>query len=309
MASQEFPSTVVAGPPMLTPWTNVEPAPNVESAPERVVHRRSVTVSGSGSSGVTSTEAVAELAPNFAVTVTVALFETFDAVTGNFTVAAPLGIVTKLGTVSAVLLDETLRDPPPVPTLRSVAVHVETPPGTSEPGEHCRLEILDRELSTRLSTPLITESEARVPSGAAPNAMLIGSDTLLPVLDAATVTLRVATTPLRIVLVFMPVAKQTIDPLRGLHESVFPAPVRAGPAAALSERILPGAYDIVHCNPAGALPETLFKDKSKETDPPGVAEPDARLNVLSLRAEMVTRRAIDKNVPYLASLTLRRSGL
>jgi hypothetical protein len=60
---------------------------------------------------------------------------------------------------------------------------------------------------------------------------------MLEVADAATVTVTTATTPLAIVLPFMPLAIHVEEPLVVLQVIAFPAAVEAAPLAILTEVI------------------------------------------------------------------------
>jgi len=85
-----------------------------------------------------------------------------------------------------------------------------------------------------------------------------------------------ATTPLLMVLPVMPVARQVRDPPPEMQLSASPAAVSAGPATALREVMSAGAYEMVHCKPAGAL-AAAFKERFSERVPPLTADPEARL--------------------------------
>lgn len=114
-----------------------------------------------------------------------------------------------------------------------------------------------------------------VPSGKAPITLLIGIESRLLPLVGERVAVTTATTPLLIVLAFMPVAKQVRDPVPELQLSVLLVP-SASPATAVRELMSLGAYASVHCKPAGAL-VAAFKERFSERAPPFTADPEAKL--------------------------------
>ena len=124
--------------------------------------------------------------------------------------------------------------------------------------------------------PPVPEMLASPPSGRTPITLLIGIESRLLLLVAATVAVTTATTPLPMVLASMPVARQVRDPVLELQFSVLLAPVNAAPATAVRELISLGAYESVHCKPAGAL-VAAFKERFSDTEPPLTADPEARL--------------------------------
>jgi hypothetical protein len=101
----------------------------------------------------------------------------------------------------------------------------------------------------------------------------MGTEAVL-VLEAS-VTVATATTPPAIWLEFIPLARHIAVPLPLWQEIVFPAAVRADPAETLIEATSPAAYEKVHCK-ADADVDAL-RLKFNGTEPPGAAEPEARL--------------------------------
>jgi hypothetical protein len=106
-----------------------------------------------------------------------------------------------------------------------------------------------------------------------PNTLFI--EIAAPVLAGASVAFTTATTPVLMPVLFIPLATQVMEPVAELQLSVLPAEVSAGPAAAL-RALMPAGYDSVHSRPAGALPPP-FSDRFRETEPPGAADPEAKL--------------------------------
>ncbi len=91
----------------------------------------------------------------------------------------------------------------------------------------------------------------------------------------ARVTVALATTPLAMVVAFMPDAIHVTDAAPGLQLMVFPAVVKTGPAAKLMEVTSRDGNVIVHCTAATAVEDA--KDRSNDTDPPWTVEPEAKL--------------------------------
>jgi hypothetical protein len=73
-----------------------------------------------------------------------------------------------------------------------------------------------------------------MPAAETPITPLTGIDTVELVVVAERPIVIVATTPLAIVLAFMPFARHCIDPAAGLQLSVLPVPVRADPPVTLT---------------------------------------------------------------------------
>jgi hypothetical protein len=105
--------------------------------------------------------------------------------------------------------------------------------------------------------------------------LLVAIESALLLVPAAIVAVTTATTPLLMVLEFMPVARQFTNPAPETQVSVSLTAVSAGPATILKEVMSLDGYASVHCRPAGAAPETL-KERFKEMDPPLTADPEAR---------------------------------
>lgn len=124
--------------------------------------------------------------------------------------------------------------------------------------------------------PPVPETLSEVPLAKAPIVLLIGIESRLLLLVGESVAVTTATTPLPIVLAFMPLARQITDPVPALQLIVLPAPVRAGPAVVLREMMSLGEYESVHCKPAGAL-LAAFKDRFSDRALPLSAEPEAKL--------------------------------
>ena len=94
----------------------------------------------------------------------------------------------------------------------------------------------------------------------------------------ANVAVTTATTPLPMALAFMPEPKQVTDPAPLEQSRLLPAAVRAAPAEIVTEVIFVCGYESVHCKPAGA--DEALRERFKETEPPGTAEPELKLREL-----------------------------
>ncbi len=198
-------------------------------------------------------------------------------VTVKFTVVAPAATVTDPGTVSAALVPDRLTSAPPVGAAAdSVTVHVDVDVEPKLVGAHCRLETVGRELCVTVIAPPVPETLLRLPSDKTPITLLNGKESRLLLLVEEVVAETTATTPLAMMLVFMPVARQVSDPLAELQFSVLPAAVNTGPATTLSEVMSPIGYESVHCRPAGAL-VAMFNERFSEMAFPRTTAPEAKL--------------------------------
>jgi hypothetical protein len=124
-----------------------------------------------------------------------------------------------------------------------------------------------------VTTPPVPEVAAEVPSER--EAMVpeteIGID---PVLVAeARVTVTTARTPLATALLFIPVARQIICPVRAVQLRTLPAAVAAAPGAALMA-VTSGVKARVHWRAAGEVPVAL-RFRFRLTVPPMVVLPEA----------------------------------
>jgi hypothetical protein len=151
-------------------------------------------------------------------------------------VALPALTVTEAGTVNkAVALSERLTTVPPVGAARdSVTVQLDVAPADRVVGVHESAETVGR---TLIVPPAVPTMSASVPSGKAPNTLLMVRVSRVLVLAGDRVAVTTATTPLPTAVAFMPDATQVTVPLPGLQFSVFPAAVSAEPTVALSEVI------------------------------------------------------------------------
>jgi hypothetical protein len=105
--------------------------------------------------------------------------------------------------------------------------------------------------------------------------LVSGRESELLLVPNAIVAVTTATTPLLMVLVFVPLATQVADPLLAAQFSVSPAAVSADPATMLREVTSVGGYERVHCTPDGALPLAAVKERFNEIDPPLTTDPEA----------------------------------
>jgi hypothetical protein len=207
----------------------------------------------------------------------------------NVAVVADAATVTDAGTVSAALFDDrATADPPDGAAPLRVTVQVEVAPDVNVPGLHCTPET-PIDWATVIAAPVpVNDSAFPVGSVALKLPIPIGTD---PLGAADRVTVSVATTPFGIVAAFMPDPRQMIEPVPLMQVRDFPAPVSAGPAATLAETIFAGEYEKAHSRPEGWL--DALRDKFRDTDPPAVPEPEARVReALCPKAAAVAMKAI-----------------
>ncbi len=140
--------------------------------------------------------------------------------------------------IELVLVRVTLAPPAGAAAL-NVTVQVEFAPELRLAGEHCKPDTVGRAVWTAI-VPLVPETGNPVPS--ARDAIRLpsvrGNDGPLP---ADSVTVTTATTPLLIAFAFIPEATHIAEPLAMLQLKVFPAAVKAGPAAKLTAVTFAGA--------------------------------------------------------------------
>jgi hypothetical protein len=263
--------SVTLAPPEAAAWDRVtvqlEVPPEVTEVGEHC-KAEGVTVAV----GVIVSDAAAEVPLSDAVTVADWFDVTVPAVAAKLAVVELVATVTDDGTVSAELLEERATAAPPVGAAAEiVTVHVELAPDVRLVVVHWSAEIVGGALL--LMVPPLPGSIKSVPSPKVPITLLI--ETAPPVLLEARVAVTTATTPLLMLAVLMPLATQVRDPVAELQFSVLPAAVSAGPAAALT-LLMPAGYESVHSRPAGALLPP-FKERFRETELPGAADPEARL--------------------------------
>jgi hypothetical protein len=224
--------------------------------------------------GVIVIDAVFELPFNAAVTVAVWFAVTVPAVAVKLPVEAPAPTVTEAGTVSVLLLSDSATDVFTAATPESVTVQPDVAPEATVAGVHCSPETVSA-VDPTVVVPLAPEALTVDPVSVAAVTLLTEIVTLDPA-PAVSFTVTVATTPSPMSVAFIPLAKHVSDAVPGAQFSVLPAAVSAGPAVALIEATSFVEYDKVHPTPAGAAPPD--KDRSNETEPPGAADPDPRLN-------------------------------
>jgi hypothetical protein len=192
---------------------------------------------------------------------------TEPAVAVKVAVVAPAATVTEAGVVKAALLSESVTTEPPAGAARDkVTVQVELEPEATLAGEHCSFEIVGRAVWTAMVPP-VPETAKAVPSASAPTGLPSDRGTV-KLLVAESVIVTTATTPLLIVLAFRPEATHIVDPLVVLQVIVFPAAVRAGPAAKAMVVTSVGEYESAHCSAAGWLPAVALKERLRDRDPP-----------------------------------------
>jgi hypothetical protein len=178
---------------------------------------------------VTVTEAVFELLFSDAVTVAVWLDVTVPAVAVKLPVVDPAATVTEVGTVSAALLSETATEVLAVAAADNVTVHEDVPPDPIEAGEHWSPDTVGGAVVEIV--PPLPDAVTDNPPGETAITLETVIETLEPAVEE-TPTLMVATTPLPMPAVFIPLAMHRSDPLPDTQVNVLPAAVRADPAVA-----------------------------------------------------------------------------
>lgn len=158
------------------------------------------------------------------------------AVAVNVADVAPADTVTDPGTVSALLLEESVTVAFPLGAgAESVTVQVDLVPAASVVGEHCSLRPADR----TVTVPPVPPTVVALPLGKAPKSPVMEIGTEVPALAVPKLTVAVATVPLPMTLAFMPVPTHLTAPLTLLQAMVFPTAVSAGPAAMLIDAMVP----------------------------------------------------------------------
>jgi hypothetical protein len=195
---------------------------------------------------------------------------TVPAVAVKLAVVEFAATVTDDGVVSAELLSDMLTAVPPLgAAAESVTVQVEAAPDAKLVGVHWSAETAGSEPTV----PPLPETIRFEPFPMLPHTLFI--EIVPPALAGATVAVTTATTPVLMLLLFIPLATQVMEPVPELQLRVLPAAVSAGPAAALTA-LMPAGYESVHSRPAGALLPPA-KERFRETEPPGAADPEAKL--------------------------------
>jgi hypothetical protein len=145
----------------------------------------------------------------------------------------PPGIVVEMGTVTAaLLLDRAMTAPPAGAGPESVTVQVlGVPPWTI-----AELHISEDKLGPAVGpdtviVPPVPATVSAVPVGSPPNVLVKE----MVAVDATLAKVTEATTPLEIMLEFIPVRTHIYDPPVSLHVSDFPAAEAAAPAAAFTD--------------------------------------------------------------------------
>jgi hypothetical protein len=184
---------------------------------------------------------------------------------------APAATIKDAGAVSAALLVEIATAVPPAgAACDMVTVQVVLLPDVTEVGVQLRAETVGGTETAIVPPVPVTPSATPAPDVA--SALLIGSDTTAR-LVVLSQTETVATTPLGMLLVFIPEVRHVKVPPPMAQLKVLPAPTSAAPAVALIETTSLAEYEMVHCSPAGEIvPAT--EERLRETSPPCTADPD-----------------------------------
>jgi hypothetical protein len=123
--------------------------------------------------------------------------------------------------------------------------------------------------------PPVPATISAVPEASTPERLLKGIDAV----DATLVKVMDATTPLEMMVEFIPVARQVYDPEPLAQDSTFPAADAAAPATVLTD-VTPAGYPMVHCKAAGSWPEGEEIERLRVTFAPdgATAEESVRLS-------------------------------
>jgi hypothetical protein len=186
--------------------------------------------------GITVTDAVREFPLRVAVIVAVWLAPTVPAVAVKVAVVAPLATVSEAGTDRAALLSESVTAAPPdAAACDKVTVQVEVPPDVTVAGAHWTpLTFVTAPIT--LIVPPVPAIFALLPSGRAPTILLIAIPSAVAVLVEESVAETTAITPLGIVVVLGPIARQVSEPVPDTQLSALPAaPLSAAPGVALRD--------------------------------------------------------------------------
>ena len=143
--------------------------------------------------------------------------------------------------MSAVLLPETATTvvPPVGAACEIVTVQVDLLPETIVVGVHVSPEIIDAVDCPTVIVPPVPVAPIETPPDETAKALATGIETDAPLVELS-VTAITATTPLAIVLAFIPVARQVKEPVPREQLRVLPAALSAAPAVALIEATADG---------------------------------------------------------------------
>lgn len=181
----------------------------------------------------------------------------WPAVAVNVPVFEPAAIVREAGTVMLPVDPSVTAAPPDPAAALSVTVQVVSAPGPRAVGLQVVEVIVGRAVATTMEPPLPVIVTA-LPAGSEPNELLTAM-----VVVPETVAERLATMPLPIAVVFMPLAMQLYPPARGEHVNVLPAAVSAGPAV-IDIFVAVEGYVRVHCSAEILTPAV---ERERATDP------------------------------------------
>jgi hypothetical protein len=190
----------------------------------------------------------------------------------------PVPMPTDAGGVAAPLLLDTATMIPPVGAapVRDTVQVLEAPP-TTLAGLQLREDTLTPPVGpdTEIVPPVPT-MDSPVPVGSTPKTL----PTEIAAVDTTLVKVMEATTPLEMIVEFIPVARHVYDPTLLIQESDFPAAVAADPATALTDPTAAVGKPMVHSSPAGSWPAGEETERLSVMVPPGAvaAELSVRLS-------------------------------
>jgi hypothetical protein len=164
----------------------------------------------------------------------------------------PGPIVMDGGTVAAAFeLDKPTAAPPAGADPDNTTVQVlEMPPWTVEGLQLSEDKLGPANGPDTVIVPPVPATVSPPPAAPTPKRLLKAIDAV----DATLVKVIDATTPLKMIVEFTPVAKHVYDPEPPAQDSTFPAAEAEAPAMALTDATADGGYPMVHSKPAGSWP-------------------------------------------------------
>ena len=229
--------------------------------------------------GATSVNAVVCVDPfKEAVMVAVWVLVMVLAVAVKVAVVSPAATVTLCGTDRSALLEvrDTAVPPAGAVPLRETT-QLDVPSEFREPSVHAS----DVSPSGALAPVVVMVEPEPVMAMPPPDAeapATLDRFRMVPLAVAASVTDTVAAIPFWMMLELSPVARQVYNPADPAQEMALPAAVKAGPAATLMALTSDAAYAMLHCNPAGSLPDGDVSVRFRVAVPPAVVEPLERVS-------------------------------
>ena len=188
----------------------------------------------------------------------------------------PPGTMTETGTVKFVLFEESpMTAPPAGAALLSFTMQKRLVQEMLRDGGVAVVVVLE---ATEI-TPPAPLMLIPVAPGDAP-AVLTTDTGMDRLADERNVNVTPAIKPAGMVVLFMPAARQVVEPLASLQKRDLPAVLKDEPATTLTDATSAEEYDRAHCMAAGWLaPGGTDRVRPRDTEPPCVAAPDERVRV------------------------------